>query len=111
MDLQPGLKRAQMNQLAALLRKLVEGIDDPSQISSERKLLKLLPTTYGVCGMAIFSQASSVYGEECLPRRGCLVREGDVWSEGGLPKGREKAASPQLVRILLEYILVYYTFM
>ena len=69
MDLQPGLKRAQMNQLAALLRKLVEGIDDPSQISSERKLLKLLPTTYGVCGMAIFSQASSVYGEECLPRR------------------------------------------
>ena len=41
MDLQAGLKRAKMNQLAAQLRKWVEGIDDPSQISSERKLLKL----------------------------------------------------------------------
>ena len=40
MDLQAGLKRAQRNELAALLRKWAGGTDDPN----ERKLLKLCPT-------------------------------------------------------------------
>ena len=40
MDLQAGLKRAEKNELAALLRKWVEGTDDPFPISNERKCRK-----------------------------------------------------------------------
>ena len=55
-NLQTGLKRAQMNQLAAQLRKWVEGIDDPSQVSGERKLLQLLQPANEVWGKVMFSQ-------------------------------------------------------
>ena len=55
-NLQMGLKRAQMNQLAAQLRKWVEGIDDPLQISGERKLLQLLQPANEVWGKVMFSR-------------------------------------------------------
>ena len=45
MSMQTGLKRARMNQLAADLRMWVEGIEDASRITDERRLLKLLLPT------------------------------------------------------------------
>ena len=47
-DLQAGLRRAEKNELAALLRKWAGGQDDPN----ERKLLKLCPT----CNERTYSQ-------------------------------------------------------
>ena len=41
MNLQAGLKRAEMNQLATLLRMWVGGIEDASQMTDQRKLLKI----------------------------------------------------------------------
>ena len=55
-NLQTGLKRAQMNQLAAQLRKWVEGIDEQPQISGERKLLQLLQPANEVWGKVMFSR-------------------------------------------------------
>ena len=47
MSMQTGLKRARMNQLAADLRMWVQGIEDASRITDERRLLKLLfPTEH-----------------------------------------------------------------
>ena len=54
-NLLTGLKRAQMNQIAAQLRKWVEGIDHPSQISGERKLLQLLQPADEVRGKVMLS--------------------------------------------------------
>ena len=42
MNLQAGLKRAQMNELAALVRKWVGAVEDASQITDESRSLKLM---------------------------------------------------------------------
>ena len=72
MDLQAGLRRAEKNELAALLRKWAGGQDDPN----ERKLLKLCPT----CNEQTYSQKCV---RSALPLELESLENGKVFSSQG----------------------------
>ena len=72
MDLLAGLRRAEKNQLAALLRKWAGGQDDPN----ERKLLKLCPT----CNEQTYSQK---FVRSALPLELESLENGKVFSSQG----------------------------